>query len=96
MVDDGVRIDLDLGHEEQWDALDAHLGDHGLGIDDILVAADAVVPRRKGDRLYAYGRGVGGRLIVIVLQRLGSAWRPRTAWPMDDVEERWWRRHGGR
>ena len=91
-----VRIDLDLGDEDDVDALDHHLGEHGLDIDDILVATELVVPRRHGDRLYAYGRGVGGRPIVIVLQRQGSAWRPRTAWPMDNVERDWWRRHGGR
>lgn len=91
-----VRIDLELGDGEDIASLDEHLGIRGLGVDDILAAADAVVPRRKGDRLFAYGRGLGGRPIVIVLQRRGSAWRPRTAWPMDDVEHRWWRRHGGR
>ena len=91
-----MRIDLDLGDDDDIDSLDAHLGERELGIGDILEAAGAVIPRRKGDRLYAYGRGVGGRPIVIVLQRRGPAWRPRTAWPMDDVEERWWRRHGGR
>lgn len=95
-MDAGVQLDLDLGRDENVDALDAHLGERGLGVDDILAAAAAVVPRRKGDRLYAYGRGAGGRPIVIVLQRRGAGWRPRTAWLMDDVELRWWRRHGGR
>lgn len=91
-----MRIDLDLGDDDDVAALDAHLAERGLGIEDLLAAADGILPRRKGDRLYAYGRGAGGRPIVIVLQRRGSAWRPRTAWPMDDVEQRWWRRQGGR
>ena len=91
-----MRIDLDLGDEDDVDSLDDHLGEHGLGIDDVLLATELVVPRRKGDRLYAYGRGVGGRPVVIVLQRRGSAWRPRTASPMDEGERDWWRRHGGR
>lgn len=91
-----MRLTLDLGDDDDIDRLAAHLGERGLGIDDILAAASAIVPRRKGDRLYAYGRGVGGRPIVIVMQRWGVRWRPRTAWPMDVVEQRWWRRHGGR
>jgi hypothetical protein len=91
-----MQIDVDLGNDDDIQALDEHLGARGLGINDILAATDAVVARRKGDRLYAYGRGSGGRPIVMVLQRRGSAWRPRTAWPMDDVEQRWWRRQGGR
>jgi hypothetical protein len=91
-----VRLDLDLGDDDEIDTLDAHLAERGLGIEDILAASGEVVPRRKGDRLYAYGRGVGGRPIVIVMQRRGSAWHPRTAWPMDEVELRWWRRNGGR
>ena len=91
-----VRLLLDLGDDQDIEALDAHLAERSLGIDDLFAAANWVVPRRKGDRLYAYGRGAGGRPIVIVLQRRAAAWRPRTAWPMDDVELRWWRRHGGR
>lgn len=91
-----MQLDLDLGDDDDFEALEEHLGERGLGVDDILAASGALVPRRKGDRLYAYGRGVGGRPIVIVVQRRGSGWRPRTAWPMDDVELRWWRRHGGR
>lgn len=91
-----MQLDLDFGGDDDVDALAAHLGERGLDIGDILVAAGAVVPRRKGDRLYAYGRGIGGRPIVIVMQRRVSAWRPRTAWPMNESELRWWRRHGGR
>lgn len=87
---------LDLGDDDDVEALDVHLAERGLGIGDVLAAASEVVPRRKGDRLYAYGRGIGGRPIVIVFRRTGSGWRPRTAWPMDDVEVRWWRRQGGR
>ena len=91
-----MRLELDLGDDDAMDSLEAHLAERGLGLDDVLVAVADVVPRRKGDRLYAYGRGVGGRPLVIVFQRRASAWRPRTAWPMDEVELHWWRRHGGR
>ena len=90
-----MQIDLDIGDDDDIDALNDHIGEHGLGIDDILVAADTVVPRRKGDRIYAYGRGIGGRPIVIVLERRGARWRPHTAWPMGAEELRWWRRQGG-
>ena len=91
-----MRLELDLGTEEDVDALDDHLAERALSAEDIVAAADWVIPRRKGRRLYAYGRGLGGRPIVVVLAIRGSAWRPLTAWPMDDVEQRWWRRHGGR
>lgn len=91
-----MRLLLDLGDDDDIDTLDAHLAERDLSVDDLLAAANLVVPRRKGDRLYAYGRGVGGRPVVIVLQRREAGWRPRTAWPMDAVELRWWRRHGGR
>ena len=91
-----MRLLLDLGTESDIDALDAHLAERGLSVEDVLAAAEGIVPRRKGDRLYAYGRGLGERPIVVVMARSGSGWRPRTAWPMDDTEERWWRRHGGR
>jgi hypothetical protein len=50
-VDAAVHIRLDLGDGEDIEALSAHLAERGLGIDDILAAADAVVPRRKGNRL---------------------------------------------
>jgi hypothetical protein len=76
--------------------LEGHLAERGLSVEDVLAAAEMVVPRRKGPRLYAYGRSLGGGPIVVVLARRGSGWRPRTAWPMDLMEERWWRRHGGR
>lgn len=87
---------LDLGTDEEIDELDAHLAEHGLSVDDVIAAAEWIVPSRKGTRLYAYGRGHGGRPIVVVLSARGSGWRPRTAWQMDEVEQRWWRRHGGR
>lgn len=91
-----MQLILDLGEESEIERLDVHLAERGLSVDDVLAAAQWVLPRRKGDRLYAYGRGLGGRPIVVVLAARGSAWRPRTAWPMDDVEQRWWRKHGGR
>jgi hypothetical protein len=91
-----VRLILDLGTDDEQDELELHLAEKGLSLEDVLAAADRVVPRRKGSRLYAYGRGVGGRPIVVVLSLRRGAWKPRTAWVMDEVEERWWRRHGGR
>jgi hypothetical protein len=91
-----MRLDLDLGDDDEVDALDAHLAERGLGVEDILTVAEVAVARRKGGRLYAYGRGLGGRPVVVVMIRRGPAWRPRTAWSMDGVELRWWRRHGGR
>ena len=87
---------LEFGTDQEVDELDAHLAEKGLSVEDVIVAAEWVVPRRKGARLYAYGRGLGGRPIVVVLSARGSRWKPRTAWPMDDIEQRWWRRHGGR
>jgi hypothetical protein len=91
-----VELVLDLGDEDDQAWLDDHLGERGLSIDDVLLAASALWPRRKGDRLYGYGRGVGDRPIVVVFSRSPRGWRPRTAWPMNQVEERWWRGHGGR
>lgn len=91
-----MRLILDLGSEEEEEYLDAHLAERNLSVEDVLTAAEWAVPRRKGPRLYAYGRGVGGRPIVVVPATAGAGWRPRTAWPMDEVEQRWWRRHGGR
>ena len=90
-----MELILDLGDEDEQEWLDGHLGERGLGIEDVLAAASSLVPRRKGDRLFGYGRGVGGRPIVVVFSKNQRAWRPRTAWPMNEVEWRWWRRHGG-
>jgi hypothetical protein len=87
---------LDLGDEEDLEYLDAHLAERGLRVGDLVAAAEWIVPRRKGTRLYAYGRGIGGRPIVMVLSQYGSRWKPRTAWPMSDTEQRWWRKQGGR
>lgn len=91
-----MELILDLGDEDDQDRLDLHLGERGLGLEDVIAVAAAMIGRRKGSRLYGYGRGVGGRPIVVVFSQALTGWRPRTAWPMDDVEERWWRRHGGR
>ena len=91
-----MELLLDLGDEPGQEWLERHLGERGLSIEDVLLAASVVVPRRKGDRLYGYGRGVGDRPIVVVFSRGQRGWRPRTAWPMNQVEERWWRGHGGR
>jgi hypothetical protein len=87
---------LDLGDDDDQVWLEDHLAIRGLTIEDVVSAAAVIVARRKGSRLYGYGRGRGGRLIVVVFSKTRHGWRPRTAWPMDDVEERWWRNHGGR
>ena len=50
-----MRLLLDLGIESDIDALDAHLAERGLSVEDVLAAAERIVPRRKGDRLYACG-----------------------------------------
>jgi hypothetical protein len=91
-----VELVLDLGDEEDQEWLDDHLNERGLSIEDVVCAATFLVPRRKRDRLYGYGRGVSDRPIVVVLSAGPHGWRPRTAWPMDEVEKQWWRRHGGR
>lgn len=90
-----MELILDLGNEDAQEWLDEHLSERGLSIGDVIAAASGLVPRRKGDRLYGYGRGAGDRPIVVVFSRGERGWRPRTAWPMNEVEERWWRRHGG-
>lgn len=91
-----MQLVLDLGGDADIETLDEHLAQRGLSVDDVIAAADLAVARRKGSRLYAYGRGAGSQPIVIVLRASGSAWRPLTAWPMNQVELRWWRKHGGR
>ncbi len=91
-----MELVLDLGDEPDQEWLEHHLGERGLSIEDVLLAASALVPRRKGDRLYGYGRGAGDRPIVVVFSRSQRGWRPRTAWRMNQVEERWWRGHGGK
>lgn len=96
MVGTEVRIRLDLGDEEDQEWLEAHLARRGLSLGDVLSVAGSSIARRKGRRLYAYGRGAGGRPVVVVLMRTAIGWRPRTAWRMDNVELRWWRAQGGR
>lgn len=91
-----MRITLDLGDDEDQEWLDAHLAAKGLGLSDVLAVTSSSIGRRKGRRIYAYGRGLGGRPVVVVLMHTGMGWRPRTAWSMDEVEQRWWRAHGGR
>lgn len=87
---------LDLGTEDDQERLSAHLGIRGLTIGDVLAVAEEPVGRRKGDRIYLYGRGVGARPLVVVLVRASAGWRPKTAWPMNAHERRWWLAHGGR
>jgi hypothetical protein len=91
-----VRITLDWGNEGEQEWLEAHLAARGLGLGEYLSVAGYGIARRKGRRLYAYGRGSGGSPVVVVLMRTSIGWRPRTAWRMDDVELRWWRGQGGR
>ena len=91
-----MRITLDLGGDDDQEWLEIHLAAKGLGLRDVLAVTGLSVARRKGSRLYAYGRSLGGRPAVVVLMRTGIGWRPRTAWRMDEVEQRWWREHGGR
>lgn len=91
-----MRIQLDLGDDEDQERLEIHLGNRGVTLADVVAVARAAVPRRKGRRLFAYGRGDGSQLLVVVLGKTGAGWRPRTAWEMDDVERRWWRKQGGR
>lgn len=91
-----MELVLDLGSELDMERLEAHLAERGLTLEDVLTVAEWAVPRKKGDRMYAYGRGLGGRLVVVVLAERGGSWRPRTAWQMDATEERWWRKQGGR
>ena len=91
-----MRITLDLGDDDDQEWMDAHLATKGLGLRDVLAVTTSSVARRKGSRPYAYGRGLGGRPVVVVLMQTGIGWRPRTAWRMDEVEQRWWREHGGR
>lgn len=91
-----MRIQVDLGDDEDQERLETHLGRRGLGLPDVLAIAGDAVARRKGRRLYAYGRGDGSQLIVVVLARTRAGWRPRTAWQIDEVERRWWRAQGGK
>ena len=91
-----MELILDLGTEEDIEWLGAHVAERGLTIEDVVAVAEFLVPRRKGSRLYGYGRGVGGQPIVVVFEAGRNGWRPRTAWQMDEVETRWWRKHGGR
>lgn len=90
-----MRIRVDLGDDEDQERLETHLGERGVTLADVIAVARDAVPRRKGRRLYAYGRG-DSQLLVVVLSKTRAGWRPRTAWQMDDVERRWWRKHGGR
>ena len=38
-----MRLKLDLGDDDHVEALEAHLAERGLGVDDILAAAAAIV-----------------------------------------------------
>lgn len=91
-----VDLDLDFGSDDEFEALVQHLGERALGADDVVEALTYAVLRRKGSRIFGYGRAVGGQPIVVVLAERGSRWRPKTAWPMNTKEQRWWREHGGR
>lgn len=91
-----MRIRVDLGDDEDQERMEIHLARRGLGLPDVLAVVWDAVARRKGSRLYAYGRGDGSQPVVVVLSKTRAGWRPRTAWEMDEVERRWWRKQGGR
>ena len=91
-----MRIRVDFGDDEDQERVEIHLARRGLGLVDVLAVAEDAVARRKGSRLYAYGRGDGSQPMVVVLSKTRAGWKPRTAWEMDDVERRWWRKQGGR
>lgn len=91
-----MRWEIDLGGLDTQEALESHLAERGISVDDIWSVAADGVPRRKGDRIYLFGRATDGEPIVAVLAPAKEGWRPRTAWVMDDRERRWWRKHGGR
>jgi hypothetical protein len=86
---------LDLGSVEDQGHLEEHLAERGLTLHDVWSVAAGALPRRKGDRILLFGRGSGGTPLVVVVVQIGTRWRPKTAWQMDDVERRWWRAHGG-
>jgi hypothetical protein len=67
-----LRLTLDLGDDDHLDWLDVHLAGRGLSVGDILMAAQWIIPRRKGDRMYGYGRGMNGQPIVVVLSQTVS------------------------
>lgn len=90
-----MRLDLDLGTASDVEWLESHLAERGLGIADVYAAAPRAIIRRKGNRMYAYGRATSGLPIVVVLAERRGRWRPRTAWPMNTAERRWWKDQGG-
>lgn len=89
------RVHIDLGDVDEQAQLAAHLAERGLALDDVWAVASKAVPRRKGNRIYLHGRGTSGAPLVIVLNQVGSGWRPRTGWQMDRRERKWWRARGG-
>ena len=91
-----MRWEIELGESDEQDRLEAHLSQRGISADDIWSAAADCIPRRKGSRIYLFGRADTREPIVVVLARTRNQWRPRTAWVMDERERRWWRSHGGR
>lgn len=91
-----MRWEIDLGDRDAQEALESHLAERGISRDDIWSATSDGVPRRKGDRIYLFGRATDGAPIAVVLAPVRERWRPRTAWVMNDRERRWWREHGGR
>ena len=91
-----MRWEIEFGGLAEQDRLEAHLSTRGISIDDIVSAAANAIPRRKGSRIYLFGRAQSGEPIVVVLTPAGKQWHPGTAWVMDSRERRWWLSHGGR
>lgn len=90
-----MRWEVDFGNDEEQQQLAEHLAERGLWMADMQFVAENAVGRRKGDRMFLFGRGEGGLPLVMVATRVGNAWRPLTAWAMSLGERRWWRARGG-
>jgi hypothetical protein len=90
-----VRWEVDFGDEDDQRHLAEHLAERGLWVGDVEAVAAEAIGRRKGDRMFLFGRGEDGLPVVVVAARASSGWRPVTAWPMSLAERRWWRARGG-
>lgn len=90
-----MRWEVDFGSEDDQRHLEDHLAVRGLWLGDIDAVASDAIGRRKGDRMFLFGRAEDGRPTVVVTVDARGAWRPVTAWPMSLAERRWWRARGG-
>ena len=80
--DDGNIVHLGLGH-----GIDAQEAE------EVFAVAPLIRRTRKG-HYAAFGRTIGGRLLVIVFEWKGAGLvRPITGWDMDDTERRYYERH---